>query len=254
MRDVKGSISSNNHGCDRSSSLILDLCFCDFDFQCPPPLSLLSESISVLGEHVLSCLLNTPPSLLPFPFGLCLRDSDLSRLILEKTLVRLGLPYMLRERLEFCPLWCSLLTFRVLDSECCDTFCAFEFLLEHPSKLRQYSWKPASDAGLFRSLVGLDLQALLGSYLALKKVFEMISCTSESKPLALPWGRALQLDFGMRWPEWDSCRERVRGYRNCGSGFSSADASRSVDGMRKRPVTNLRLSCCIWAVPVRFWA
>ncbi|GKD40934.1 hypothetical protein Tco_1261141 [Tanacetum coccineum] len=49
-----------------------------------------------------------------------------------------------------------------------------------------------------RLLVGLDLQALWGSDLVLNKVVEMISCTSESKLLALPWGRAPRLDSGMR--------------------------------------------------------
>ncbi|GJT20025.1 hypothetical protein Tco_0878731 [Tanacetum coccineum] len=49
-----------------------------------------------------------------------------------------------------------------------------------------------------RLLVGLDLQALLGLDLVLNKVVEMISCTSESKPLALPWGRTPRLDSGVR--------------------------------------------------------
>ncbi|GJZ77609.1 reverse transcriptase domain-containing protein [Tanacetum coccineum] len=49
-----------------------------------------------------------------------------------------------------------------------------------------------------RLLVGLDLQALLGLNLVLNKVVEMISCTSESKPLALPWGRTPRLDSGVR--------------------------------------------------------
>nr|GEZ64916.1 hypothetical protein [Tanacetum cinerariifolium] len=65
---------------------MLDFCFFDLDFQCPPSLSLLSESGFVLREDVPSCLLNTPPSLLSLPNGLCLSDSDLSRLSLEKTL------------------------------------------------------------------------------------------------------------------------------------------------------------------------
>ncbi|GJS47409.1 hypothetical protein Tco_0597530 [Tanacetum coccineum] len=134
MRDVKRSISSHNHGCDRSSSLMLDLCFFDFDFQCPPPLSSLSKNISVLREHVLSCLLNTHPSLLPLPSGLCLGDSDLLRLILGKTLACSRLPDTLRERPDLHPLRCSPLTFGVLDSECCDISWTFEFLPEHPSK------------------------------------------------------------------------------------------------------------------------
>ncbi|GKB99043.1 hypothetical protein Tco_0985180 [Tanacetum coccineum] len=66
-------------------------------------------------EHL--CLLKTPPSLLPS--GLCLRDFDRSRLILEKTLgFRSGLSDMLRERLDLSFLLRSL-TSSVLDSECC---------------------------------------------------------------------------------------------------------------------------------------
>ncbi|GKC10211.1 hypothetical protein Tco_1001821, partial [Tanacetum coccineum] len=49
-----------------------------------------------------------------------------------------------------------------------------------------------------RLLVGLDLQALSKSDLVLNKVVEMISCTNESKPLALPWGRTPRLDSDMR--------------------------------------------------------
>ncbi|GKC45078.1 hypothetical protein Tco_1062800 [Tanacetum coccineum] len=49
-----------------------------------------------------------------------------------------------------------------------------------------------------RLLVGLDLQALLGLDLVLNKVVEMISCTSESKPLALPWGWTPRLDSDVR--------------------------------------------------------
>ncbi|GKC60206.1 hypothetical protein Tco_1087804 [Tanacetum coccineum] len=49
-----------------------------------------------------------------------------------------------------------------------------------------------------RLLVGLDLQALLGLDLVLSKVIETISCTSESKPLALPCGRTSRLDSGVR--------------------------------------------------------
>nr|GFA60908.1 hypothetical protein [Tanacetum cinerariifolium] len=48
------------------------------------------------------------------------------------------------------------------------------------------------------SLVGLDLQALLESDLALNKVFETIFCTSKSKPLALSWGRTSRLDSDVR--------------------------------------------------------
>nr|GEX95082.1 reverse transcriptase domain-containing protein [Tanacetum cinerariifolium] len=97
-------------------------------------------------------LLNTPSSLL---LGLCLSDSDLSRLILENILVRSGLPDMLQERpdLRLLPP-----TFSVLDSECCDTSWTFEFLPEHPSKLRRvftsFSFscllrRAASDTGPF---------------------------------------------------------------------------------------------------------
>ncbi|GJY68176.1 hypothetical protein Tco_0471158 [Tanacetum coccineum] len=49
-----------------------------------------------------------------------------------------------------------------------------------------------------RSLVGLDLQALLGLDLVLNKVVEMISYTNERKPLALPQGRTPRLDSGVR--------------------------------------------------------
>nr|GEU38464.1 transposase (putative), gypsy type [Tanacetum cinerariifolium] len=42
-----------------------------------------------------------------------------------------------------------------------------------------------------RSLVGLDLQAPFRLDLVLKEVTEMISCTNESKPLALPQGSAV---------------------------------------------------------------
>ncbi|GJY46235.1 hypothetical protein Tco_0435298 [Tanacetum coccineum] len=49
-----------------------------------------------------------------------------------------------------------------------------------------------------RALVGLVLEALLGLDLVLNKVIETISYTSESKPLALPWGRTPQLDSGVR--------------------------------------------------------
>nr|GEY54019.1 hypothetical protein [Tanacetum cinerariifolium] len=49
-----------------------------------------------------------------------------------------------------------------------------------------------------RSLVGLDLQALLGLDLVLNKAIEMISCTIESKQLALPRGQTSRLDSGVR--------------------------------------------------------
>ncbi|GJZ88329.1 hypothetical protein Tco_0660111 [Tanacetum coccineum] len=65
-------------------------------------------------------------------------DSDLSRHIFEKTLrVVSGLSDMLRERLDLRLLPGSPLKFGVLDSECRDASWIFEFLLEHPSKLRQ---------------------------------------------------------------------------------------------------------------------
>ncbi|GJU50402.1 hypothetical protein Tco_1219957 [Tanacetum coccineum] len=101
---------------DRSSSSLLDLFSLDFDFQCQPSLSSLSESASVyfkwenwlrLSKHadtlrpLLPNLLNTPP----FFFEFCLGDLDRSRLILENIL-RLGLG--LRERLDRCPLSCFL--------------------------------------------------------------------------------------------------------------------------------------------------
>nr|GEV70657.1 reverse transcriptase [Tanacetum cinerariifolium] len=95
MQGVKGSVSSHTHGWDKSSSSILDFCFFDLDFQCPPSSSLLSENVFAPHEGVPSCLLNTPPSLLLFPSGLCLRNSDLSRLIREKTLARSGLSNVL---------------------------------------------------------------------------------------------------------------------------------------------------------------
>nr|GEV27469.1 zinc finger, CCHC-type [Tanacetum cinerariifolium] len=60
----------------------------------------------------------------------------------------------------------------------------------------------------------------------------------------------LCLDNKGLWPEWEPCQARVRGYRDCGRGFPSANASRSVDGIRKRHVTNPRSSCCNRAVPL----
>ncbi|GKE07409.1 kinase-like domain-containing protein [Tanacetum coccineum] len=98
----------------------------------------------------------------------------------------------------------------------------------------------------FRLLVRLDLQALLGLDLVLNKLVEMISCTSESKPLALPWERTPRLDSGVRvrkmlseWPEWDPCRARVRGHRDCRRGLPSADVpyiDTCVDSAREIPV------------------
>ncbi|GJU35646.1 hypothetical protein Tco_1184000 [Tanacetum coccineum] len=56
---------------------------------------------------------------------------------------------------------------------------------------------PFTHDGL-RSLVGLNLQALLRLDLILDEVIEIISCTNEGKPLALPWGWTPRLDSGMR--------------------------------------------------------
>ncbi|GJV44747.1 hypothetical protein Tco_1429283, partial [Tanacetum coccineum] len=49
-----------------------------------------------------------------------------------------------------------------------------------------------------RSLVRMDLRALLGLDLVLNKVVEMISFTNESKSLALPRGQTPRLDSGVR--------------------------------------------------------
>nr|GEZ96316.1 hypothetical protein [Tanacetum cinerariifolium] len=64
-----------------------------------------------------------------------LSDADLSRCILEKTLVGFGLLDVLRERLGFSLFLRSPLLFGVLDSEYCDVSWIFEFLPEHLSKL-----------------------------------------------------------------------------------------------------------------------
>nr|GEV80985.1 hypothetical protein [Tanacetum cinerariifolium] len=53
------------------------------------------------------------------------------------------------------------------------------------------------EMGLDR-LLGRTPKTLSRSDLALNEVIEMISCTNESKPLALPWGRTPRLDSGMR--------------------------------------------------------
>ncbi|GJS31881.1 hypothetical protein Tco_0492501, partial [Tanacetum coccineum] len=62
---------------------------------------------------------------------------------------------------------------------------------------------------------------------------EMIFCTIESKPLALPWGRTPRLDSSVRWPEWVPCRARFRDNRvnRCGC-FPRTDRpiGGSVDG------------------------
>ncbi|GJW06481.1 DNA helicase [Tanacetum coccineum] len=88
-----------------------------------------------LKEHW--CLVDSNSRVGVLGSGVGQGDSDLSRLILEKTLgFGSGLLDMLRERLDLRPLPCSPLTFGVLDSNCCDTSWIFEFLPEHPSKLR----------------------------------------------------------------------------------------------------------------------
>ncbi|GKD56857.1 hypothetical protein Tco_1290244 [Tanacetum coccineum] len=71
-------------------------------------------------------------------------DSDLSRLILEKTLgVGSRFLDMLRECLDLRLLLGSPFKFGVLDSEFCDASWIFEFLLEHPLKLR-WAFTPLS--------------------------------------------------------------------------------------------------------------
>nr|GEV65793.1 hypothetical protein [Tanacetum cinerariifolium] len=155
----------------RSSSSMLDFGFFDLNFQCTPShpcylhfrrafLSFVNTFLygDVFCERIpfflngnsgggfRACdtffplplsLPNTPHSFLPLSPSLCLGDSDLPRLILEKTLVGLGLPDMLRELLDLRPFPCSPLTFGVLDSECFDTSCIFKFLYEHHSKLKR---------------------------------------------------------------------------------------------------------------------
>ncbi|GJW04272.1 hypothetical protein Tco_1563128 [Tanacetum coccineum] len=59
----------------------------------------------------------------------------------------------------------------------------------------------------------------------------MISCTNESKPLALPWRRTPRLDSGVRWPEWDPCRARLCYYRVYERGLPS------VGGLLKQLAT-----------------
>nr|GEY67952.1 adenine nucleotide alpha hydrolases-like superfamily protein [Tanacetum cinerariifolium] len=81
-----------------------------------------------------------------------------------------------------------------------------------------------------------------------KKVFCKIC-----KPLALPWGQTPRLDSDARVRkhvvrEWDPCRAKARGYRDCGRRLPSADVTWSVGDMRERPVTDPRPSCCIRAV------
>ncbi|GJW81437.1 hypothetical protein Tco_0145412 [Tanacetum coccineum] len=93
-----------------SSSSMLDFCFLDLDSQCPPSLSsLLRAAPFFVDENLGSGFLS---------------DADLSRRILEKTLVGSGLLDMLRERLGFSLLLRSPFLFGVLDSEYCDV-CSF---------------------------------------------------------------------------------------------------------------------------------
>ncbi|GJR18528.1 hypothetical protein Tco_0967055 [Tanacetum coccineum] len=118
----------------RSSSSLLGFFYFDLDFQCPPPLSSLSENAFVYIEYerwlwlseradtlfsLFPNLLNTPPS---FSLNFCLGDLDHSRLILENTL---GLGLGLRERLDLCLFSCSLVLI-VLDLE-------YRDVLEDPS-------------------------------------------------------------------------------------------------------------------------
>nr|GFC23562.1 hypothetical protein [Tanacetum cinerariifolium] len=65
-------------------------------------------------------LWNTSPSILLLSPCLRLGDADMSRCILENTLVGFGLLDMLRERLGFSLLLISPLLFGVLDLEYCD--------------------------------------------------------------------------------------------------------------------------------------
>nr|GEZ89650.1 hypothetical protein [Tanacetum cinerariifolium] len=120
---VKGSVSSHTHGWDMSSSSMPKFCFFNIDFHRPPPLSLLFENAFVLCEDVLrgnafwewvSFFFNGNPGVV----GVWSHssDSDMSRLILEKTMrVGSGISNMLRERLDLCLLPGSPLKFGVLD-------------------------------------------------------------------------------------------------------------------------------------------
>ncbi|GJW76752.1 hypothetical protein Tco_0138434 [Tanacetum coccineum] len=45
--------------------------------------------------------------------------------------------------------------------------------------------------------------------------------------------------------EWDPCRARVHGNRDCGRGLPSVDASLSAEGLRERPMTDPRPSCLL---------
>ncbi|GJW09300.1 hypothetical protein Tco_1575127 [Tanacetum coccineum] len=64
--------------------------------------------------------------------------------------------------------------------------------------------------------------------LKLRQVRDVISCTNEGKPLALLWGRTPRLDSGVRWPEWDLFRTRIRVNRDCGREFPSVGDMREA--------------------------
>nr|GEU83584.1 putative ribonuclease H-like domain-containing protein [Tanacetum cinerariifolium] len=72
------------------------------------------------------------------------------------------------------------------------------------------------------------------------------------KPLALPWGRTPRLDSGVsvrqhviRVAGVGPLSGKVRGNHGYGHGLSSADVNYSANDLRKWPVTDPRLSCCI---------
>ncbi|GJX20624.1 hypothetical protein Tco_0223301 [Tanacetum coccineum] len=70
--------------------------------------------------------------------------------------------------------------------------------------------------------------------LKLRRAFTALSFFAapflRKEPLALSWGRTPRLDSGVRWPEWDPCRARIRVNRDCGRGREFP----SVGDMRKR--------------------
>nr|GEX29282.1 hypothetical protein [Tanacetum cinerariifolium] len=216
MQGMKGSVSSHTHGWDKSSSSILDFCFFDLDFQCPPSLSSLFENVFAPRKDVPSCLLNTPPSLLSFPSGLCL----LSRLIREKTLACSWLSNMLRERPDLRPLRYSPLTFGVLDSECCDISQTFEFLPEHPSKLR-------------RAFTSFSFSCWLRQMRARSGSLRFVQSLSPLCFTRRTWGGVgIRFAGSLMWPEWYPFRAKVYGYRDCGRELPSVDISWSADGLR----------------------
>ncbi|GJZ94675.1 hypothetical protein Tco_0666878 [Tanacetum coccineum] len=234
-----GSISSLTHWpVDKSSSSILNLFFFNVDFQCPlrclhsRRAFLASGNMfshgDVFWERIPSfpsrnssndfcySVRNVLRSIIPLPIGithfrplmslssrLCSRRPlRLSRLILEKTLACSGLPDTLRERPVLRPLRCSPLTFDVLDSECCDTSCTFEFLLEHPSK----AVSDASEArfGVFQDLLIPLPQAVLVT------------------------AGVGEVGLSSVWPEWDPSSEMFLGFSdvilNSGGLFFDAEA------------------------------